>query len=453
MAKVKMVFDAEEAKAVHAFVRLEDKQKKLEQTEARMAAKRERHVKRNDSLTKDLTDSISSQIVSWASVAGAITAATTLLAKYNAERKRGAEVAKTFDEAYMPAAQVLAPEEYQRVKKEAQGSMARYGLSGPEAGKLAKDLVYAGKTDKLDFYGGLKGPVDDVSAVASMVTKFQSAMTKKETGGDRAVLNKMLTASSITNADLNQIADASMVAATSVAGIGGRDEELLAGISATVDAFKSPDIAANKLKSFADAATNKGLTGGLTKIVEDLRSKNMSQKHLKKYLGSSEALQGYNQLVSNWGTYETQLSEIDKAQYMDQEKDRVARMRRTARKGSGGTLSANKAQAGGDATDMALYGERRLNQEAMAENQSSLNKQSGMLPTGRMAADFMMYMGKLFNLEPGTIEYLGGGTTRDKFFSDEKLPPEQREMIDAIKENTAEIKRASRVNRNRGTEQ
>jgi hypothetical protein len=300
MANVTMKFDAETAKAVQGFLQIEDRQKSLEERTRRLAES-SRHASDTGKTGADRwADGLTSLVTRYASVAGAIGIAAAALRSLNEESKRSAETAMTGAEARGSLAQMAtSPADLRRMVSESQLSEHETGMSAAEAARLQFALESAGKTDRRSFYARARGVVASPAELADQVATIQGAMTLAETGGDEAVVSKLLLASSRTKSAMPELAKGLARMGKPASMLGASDEEAMAALAITSRGEVSADVMSTQLSSFAVGAMRQGIGGGLLGATQQISQRGMTDKKLIKFLGSIEAVKGYQGLRQN----------------------------------------------------------------------------------------------------------------------------------------------------------
>jgi len=295
-----MTFDAQTAKLVNGFMRIENKEKSLEARTARLAQKSKAGARGASRANAGWGKSVGSLVGHYATLGGAIGGALMMLRKLVTERKRAAEGLTETETDYGKLIQLAdTPEDLQRMTGEAE-HYRKQGLTRPGATDLVFKMESLGMSQKeRPTFAKLTGIVDDPAIIAEGVKTLQSAIGEKETGGERNILNKLFKASQVSKTTLEQFAPAATVAAKSVKMAKGTDEEYLAALSHMAKSTKDADIAATQIDAFL-AATMKKLkmtTPGILARVAKIEAAGVPDEELFELLGRKEAVRGFKGLL------------------------------------------------------------------------------------------------------------------------------------------------------------
>jgi len=299
MGNVTLVFDAKTAKAVQGFVRIENKEKALEERTKRLAQTSKQGAQKSARANKGWSNSLTSVIGGYVSVAAVIGGATRALAALHAERKRGAQAGR---DTFSPIAQLAqlaggSKAEMNRMMAQARKSTGA-GMTLEQGAALQFSLESMGLAQHRQMFANLQGITQDPGLIAGGVATLQNALGRQETGGARAVLGKLLAASATSKTTLEEFAPSASVAAKQVSMIGGSDEEFLSALAHISKATKSSDVAATQIRAFATSTIKQGIGGiGLLGRAETLAAEGLSDQQLIKRLGRKEAVSGYKALL------------------------------------------------------------------------------------------------------------------------------------------------------------
>lgn len=312
MGNVNMVFDAETAKAVNAFIKIENKTRDLDRRQQELAEKGKKR-------SKSSLDGLGKEITKYISLSAGIKAAQAALESYTQAQKESASFLRGRDRGMGSLAQLAKNrEELKRMVGEAEKSMSEEGMTSDEAGALQFALDSGGKGDKRKLYSRLYGMADPTQMLESVIT-MQEGMGLSETGADRQVLDKAFAASASTKTNVGDLMRAASLVAKQAKNAGSTDEELLATMSELARGEATPNLVSTQLSGLITAASKKASIktgGGLLDIVKQIKEKNLDAKGLNDLLGSKEAVNAYlgiNQAMPNIIANKKTLEQVDEA--------------------------------------------------------------------------------------------------------------------------------------------
>jgi hypothetical protein len=312
MANVKMIFDAESAKAVQAFMKIENKSKALEEQNKRLN-------KNSKAGSMEAIKSIGNMATAFLGVGTAVGIATKAVAEFNAERKRGAESLIEKDKGMGSLAQLAgSAAELKKMVGEANRSRIDEGMTSEEAGRLQFALESSGKGKQRSTYARLYGMADPTEMLEAVNT-LQGSMGSKETGNDRQVLDKLFYFSSQTKTNVTDLAAASAAAGKMAKMVGTSDEELYAAIASMARGDASAQVVGTQVEALAAAASQnkKVKTGkGIIDIVKQIDSMRLNEAGLYKLLGRKEAVKAYLSISDNLSDIESMTesgNDVDRA--------------------------------------------------------------------------------------------------------------------------------------------
>jgi len=233
----------------------------------------------------------------------------------------------------------LAPttERFEFLKAEATRMRTQYGYTPAKGHRITFAAESAGQVQNLDLYAQLKDINFDaeagVEAVQKIHANFGGAGAGRTGGGTaRQILNKIMAAAGPSPVQAEKFARASSIAATSWGGIVGQDETLLAALSALAVPFKTPEQAAQVIKSLSAQLAKKrhliDLSGGyenlggmelisaLDWLGEEGRLKSESGEvvDVRKFLGEMNAIEAHRQFGMQWDVIQKNLRNIELAE-------------------------------------------------------------------------------------------------------------------------------------------
>ena len=297
MATVKFNLEAEEAKAVQAFLRVVDAQKKAEGQFRRTT---------DEGKKQSLTfDKGVSSLAKWAggfvTASAAIGAATKALQFHNAEIDKASARTRQSESGLAQLSQLAGGDvaTMKHMVDEAKKTSTTGGIGLDQAAKLQFNLESFGIADQRELLASLIGTVDDPSTVAEAAVTLRQAIGEKETGSIRAILNKGLAASSTSKTNLNDLLSNSAQIAPGVAAVGGTDEEALSSLAILSKARRSPEMAATEINALTKVLMRQGMDkGGLFAGLDQIEktTANMSGQDKLKFFGDVEGFKAFSTL-------------------------------------------------------------------------------------------------------------------------------------------------------------
>jgi len=229
----------------------------------------------------------------------------------------------------------------------------------------------------IDMYAQLREIAFAPQAAIQSAQKLQAAFGGTGAGAagagtGRAVVNKILAAAGPSPVMAQEIAEAAAIAAPSFAGIGGGDEELLATLAVMAEPFKTPEAAAQRIKSVSDQLLKK------RRFITDPRAATMSGLDLIRALPGFAA-EGKLRTEGGKKVDLTEfLAESNALQFMEifgkQEKDIASRLddvkRAEMETGSGDLLARRFAIVAGDPTSVAVSKAERAEQRRLLQEEN-----------------------------------------------------------------------------------
>lgn len=263
----------------------------------------------------------------WQEIAGGVTVASVAVSGLHAAQRFIVEALEKEVELRKESVRLLQ----ESIRAAGPGAQ----LGNPQFGALQRRLFASGAagtmTESADLAfsmmsGGLESEestitrmsttnfVKDVTAITNSFDTFKNAMGESETGSFKDVLSKMLVAAGPVVGEMDQMFEEATKSAQSAKQLGISDEELLASI-ATVAKSGGLKIAGQRMNAFYRALTEKDEFEGMgtQAIIKSIQAKGMSDGELQKYLGSSEASQGYGILANKQDEYGAYLNKITAA--------------------------------------------------------------------------------------------------------------------------------------------
>lgn len=296
MATVKFNLEADEAKAVSAFLKVLDAQNKAEQGFKRTLTAGQQ--------VDTMLANFGKSAAGFASIATAVDLATKALQFHNQElekagqRQRGAEFG-------LAALSQLAGGDVGKMRQmveEAKKTSVESGLDLNASANLQSQLENFGIGDQRKLFADLVGTVRDPGALAEAAVTLRDAFGADETGDMRAIINKALGASAESKTDVNQLLTGSAQIAPGIAAIGGSDEEAMAALATLSRGRASPEMAATEIQALAKVIMRQGLGGqgllaGMDAVGQQIAG--MGDADKLKFFGDVEGFKAFSTLSQN----------------------------------------------------------------------------------------------------------------------------------------------------------
>ena len=248
---------------------------------------------------------------------------------------------------------------------------AREGpMSLAEAARLQFSLGSFSKRSQRGLYASVSRMLDTESGetpsqIANTVGTLQSALGRRETGGDRAVINKILAASARTKVGIADLGVGSTLAAKTAAQRGTTDEELLAAMAVLTRGLKSPELAGQRIQQFMAAAGKRGLPGqGILGTARALEARGLGEQQLRQLL-PKRAYEGYLNVIQSAGAIGDVTRAVGAAGAGTGKGDMLDRQ--LAAIGSNPTLAALRRRRAVKRPGMTALGVETLNRETARE--------------------------------------------------------------------------------------
>ena len=318
MGVVRFALEADEAKAVRAWLKLTDAERKAEVQAAKVSRATKRVGTDARRAGADGAKAFMSMAAGAISFTAAVAAARHMLGLFDRDRRQAASWAKEEAAFVGPLAQLAGgdPAEMTRMRKAVEASRTGHGLSGQAAAKLQFALESAGEAKNREIFAGLKYIVEDPSTLVEGVTKVKKSFGVDETGNSRAVLNKMLKASGISLTKLEAFGPLAAGAAQAFAKLGSSDEELMGTLAVATQAVGQSSEAKTQLSALAQVITKKGMGGegfikGLAKLERAVGQ--LKDEEQLSYFGREEAARGFGVVQKNLPAIKKAIADVDAA--------------------------------------------------------------------------------------------------------------------------------------------
>lgn len=328
MAGITMSFDAETAKAVQGFLKIENAEKKLEQRMERLKQKNQNLNKSGKRGSSEWQQQLKSLAGSYLGVQGAIAAVTKGLQMMRQEIERAKQIGASAEMPLAKLAQLSGgdPRQMRRMVTAAKRSAREGGMSVEQAAGLQFSLESMGLAGDRKLFAELYAPSGgDVAPLAEGVATLRDAMGAGETGDTRALLNKLFTASAVSKTGVEQFAPAATIAAQTAGAVGASDEELMATLAYLSRSTKSAEVAGTQISAFS-----KGLIGteyegmGLLEAARAIDARSMSNEELQKFFGRIEGFKGFRGIMGQFSDIEALTGQLGAAQSAPRGRDAVS---------------------------------------------------------------------------------------------------------------------------------
>lgn len=312
MGNVRMTFTAEDAQAVRSFMRLENKQKALEQRQNKVNKTSKKGAKNASSGLKQWATRAATLATSYLGIYSAVNKARDAIRDMNRERQKGLRESEEQYKGMGSLAQLAESRgEMSQLMSEVKRSRAEEGMSAEEAGRLQFQLVSAGMGDQRELFASLQGLADPTEMVSS-VKRMQGALGRDETGSAKELLDKMFVASGEAQATVDEIATGAVKAGKTTGAIGTTDEELLSAMAIGSSGQASVKETATRFRAFGKQVDKEDLGGeGMMDAMRNIRDEVEAGADVYDLLKSQRAVEGYRILRDQADEVSTLTGEID----------------------------------------------------------------------------------------------------------------------------------------------
>jgi len=271
--------------------------------------------------SKGITTELTGMVMQFATVGAVIAGVTKALRTMREEREAAAGGIRGTIESKGALAQLAtSPAHYQQMVGAAEASRLR--MPDEQAYALQFTLESAGIGGKRGLYAGLYPAVKDPAQLATAVQTIQSGMGRGEAGTHKDILNKLLTASGRSPADLLGISAGAARAAPLGAQLQMSDEEVMAAVAMVAWQVEGTDPmakalgAGTRIRAFQKVMMKKGMGGmGLVGAARKIEGMGLSDKRLQTWMGGRiEAMMGYRGILGTAGDIESLATELRGAQ-------------------------------------------------------------------------------------------------------------------------------------------
>jgi uncharacterized membrane protein len=300
MAKVKFNLEADEAKAVNAFLRVVDAQQKAERS---MGGVNRRSQEQNK-VFGQLNSSIKGYIAGFATL-GTVTQA---LRMFNEELNRNAEIIKSSERIRSQTLSLAAGDKttaaFLREQEEKYATTA--GVSPENASQAVFNIKSIFSEDKIaeavDFVSKADSFVRDSGKFAEGIGTVQNALGEAETGGVAQLGNKIFAAANVSKTDPSEFGNELSKIAKTGATVGGSDEILSSALAIGSAGQATTAEAGTRIRAFLVELIRNEVEGATLedKFQNVLKSGINKQNFIKDFGGGNEALEGFAILSDNW---------------------------------------------------------------------------------------------------------------------------------------------------------
>jgi len=373
MARVKMIFDTETAKAVQGFLKIEDRQKALERRSAELARKSASTANQASQGNTKWASSVGGVVTSYVGLAGAVGLAAKALAALNEAKAAGAQGVTGREFGFGSLAQISGGDKarFEALKAQSLAFAASGGVGESQAIGTVMQMQSLGMgaqipmAAKLARYGIVKQPLEAVMGI----TRVKQAFGTAEAGTPQQILNKLAVASARSETTIGQYGGAMARVAADAAAAGLSDEETMAGLNAMI-AARGRELGPAALRQFINATQRKGITGSLLDRVKTIQGRGWTGPRLVTQLGTAEGAAAYMNLLQARGDIKASTSAIRAGQAATGTADSpIMRILRLAagdpEMAASGAL--RRARAVGAATQATEYGVDKLNSQVAAQ--------------------------------------------------------------------------------------
>lgn len=263
----------------------------------------------------------------WQEIAGGVTAASIVVSALSAAqqfivsslreevelRKEAARLLQESVKAAGPGAQLGDPK-FEALQRRLFASGAVGSMS--DAANLAFSITSGGLQGEEQLLQRMSSTnfVTDITKITNSFDTFKAAMDGTDIGSFNDVLSKMLVAAGPVVGEMDQMFEQATEAASDAKKLGISDEELLASITA-IAKDRGLGVSGARLTAFYRALTSKDEFKGMStsQIIGAINAKGFTEGELQKYLGSSEASQGFSSLVNQRALFNESLAAITTA--------------------------------------------------------------------------------------------------------------------------------------------
>ena len=267
----------EQKKALRGFSRLEKKMDKF-------GKKSKKAGKAGKGAMASIKDNAMGAVAGIGTVTVALGVAKRAAEALHQERKKAAGVLKEAEMGFGKLAQISGgdPKKLDKLIKEA---IAHAKLAGVKP-EVAADWLFEFKSTGVKeekLFSRLYGIIQDPGKAGADVKTIQSIFGKKEAGGERQVLSKLLFAAGESKTSFAEMAPAATASAELAKAIGSTDEEFLAILSRITIAKESAKVASTQIGAFSAVVAKEGLGGrGLKSAVMEISEEGFFKKKLYK---------------------------------------------------------------------------------------------------------------------------------------------------------------------------
>jgi hypothetical protein len=313
MAKVKFNLEADEAKAVNAFLRVVDAQNKTERGMRGINSK----TKEQDGLFGKVSSSVKGYLASFAA-AGAVVQGIRMI---NEELDRNVQLTKTAERSRSLSLSLAAgdPETAKFIKDAEKQYMATSGSTAEEAANAVFGIrsVFATEDQQqqaVDFSSKADRMLRSSGKFAEGLGTIMNALGEAETGNVAQLGNKLIAAANVSKTDASEFGNELSRIAKTGASVGAGDEILSSALAFGSASQKSAAEASTRLRALMVDMKKEGIQGDTfeEKFENMLASGITGSNALGKFTNNVEAAEGFQMVYDDWNRIKKLKGDLDR---------------------------------------------------------------------------------------------------------------------------------------------
>lgn len=292
MPNVTFVLEAQEAKAVDAFLRVVDAQRKAEGQFGKTTSS----AKNQESAMAALSGHLVGMVAGWQTVTKVMELAAAQMGAVAAAQKEMAATAKLSQSSAGVLSQLAAgsPKDMARLRNYAEGISSRTGMDQNQANDLAFALDSTGLGGDSRIFEQLYGSVENLGELAKGVAEIQNAFDGKA-GDAESILSRTFAVAGKSIPKASELLQTLPKSVYGVRNLGGDVGEAMAAMGVGANVME-PEAASARIGQFAKFAAKKGFGGeGLFAAVQKTMAatQGMDSEQMAKFIPDTEALTGF----------------------------------------------------------------------------------------------------------------------------------------------------------------
>jgi len=303
-SRIKMIFDADTAKAVRGFLKVKGQVEGLEAKLARLSEKSKQQAGGAVRGNQQWVQSLASIAGGYVSISAAIGVAKRLMEELNRAREAGAKTVQQREFGFGSLAQIAGGDKavFDALKRQSIAFAQHGGVSESQAIGTVMQMQSLGMgaqipmAAKLARYGIVEQPLEAVMGIK----RVKQAFGAREAGTPREIMNKLAIASARSETTIGQYGGAMARVAADAAAAGLSDEETMAGLNVMI-AARGRELGPAALRQFINATQRKGITGSLLDRVKAIQGRGWTGPRLVTQLGTAEGAAAYMNLLQAQG--------------------------------------------------------------------------------------------------------------------------------------------------------